>query len=228
MVWGLSLGAGAYRAAASSRGSRTRRRWQSSAIDCYPLRRSGRHDPPSEVRRDRERVRGRTLWTAGLNSPQPLLLRDPPGARNCRQAGSPLPRRRLHLPPDGAARAVHRGGTRRRCRSLHAAPLCSACREEAPADRWNALGPPSPLARLKVPNWEIGVTPGKPLRSGGMCRAPTPTASRRTFGRSSRPSEPLGFQVWPGLADMRSTLTVCARPEAVIGTSPPSRTFSPR
>ena len=60
------------------------------------------------------------------------------------QARSPLARRGLHCRPDGPTRAIHRGRTRSRCRSLHAASLRGAGREGAPADLGAHHEPPSP------------------------------------------------------------------------------------
>lgn len=51
-----------------------------------------------------------------------------PGRRG--KARSPLPRRRLHCRPDGAAGSVHRRRARRRCRSLHAAPYAAVAEKE--------------------------------------------------------------------------------------------------
>jgi len=45
-----------------------------------------------------------------------------------------LPRRGLHIGPDGPTCAVHRRRAGSRCRSVHAAPLRCTCREGTPAD----------------------------------------------------------------------------------------------
>ena len=71
---------------------------------------------------------------AGRSSPAALARLARRSARCGGQARPPLARRCLHRRTDGPARAVHRGGTRRRRRSLHAAPLCGAGREGAAAD----------------------------------------------------------------------------------------------
>ena len=92
------------------------------------------HHHPARVHRGRDRQGRRCArpTTAAGRSARHCSPGKMPGRGG--QARSPLARRRLHCRPDGAARAVHRGGTRRRCRPVHAAPLCRAGREGTPAD----------------------------------------------------------------------------------------------
>ncbi len=99
-----------------------------------------------------------------------------------RQARPALPRRGLHLRPDGAARAIHRGRAWRRRRPVHAASLRRSRRERTTTDRGTdplCAGSPQGSGR---PAWESlecqpcrGARPGdSALRSGDVALASQP------------------------------------------------------
>jgi hypothetical protein len=93
-----------------------------------------RNASPSSASSPRWRpARATTHWIADHSSPSRSLLRASGPGHRC-QARPTVARRRLHRRPDGTAGALHRRRTRRRCRSLHAAPLRSPGREGTAAD----------------------------------------------------------------------------------------------
>ena len=149
------------------------------------LCRGRRHHAPLRVHRGRNRQGRRcarskasACRSAGHSAPGEV-------SGPCCQARSPLARRGLHCRPDGPTRAIHRGRAWSRCRSLHAAPLCSTGREGAPANlRTHQERPRLSQAARHEAGQSDERRPGSSVL-GAMFRSKRPISLPRAFCRSS-------------------------------------------
>ena len=130
-------------------------------------------------------------WTAGPNLPRlgcsALRQMQRPGV----QARPAFPRRSVRFRADGATSPLHRGRAGPGCRSFHAAPLCGAGRERAPADLRTHEGGVGQRRRRAAPNWATLQTSLLRACAAGRSRSLLPMSSRRIFCRSSMQSEEL-------------------------------------